>query len=214
MELVVLLLIVSLGVNVLLGLRTVKLSNKKDSAEIIASEYKNKADYWRKQYEANKECKAYESIQKSQSILEEAFNELGAWYKNVCNRLKDAEEDYATLAEQYNHMNEMVAMDAPLHEQFYRILELSLHNRELYDLLIDIDPDLYEGLYVVDRAVLELMPGLELATTEYGQEYFLNLYSYDHESYYLHPRDLAFPTARFYFDYVDEIERPMLESYM
>lgn len=91
MLLVVLLLVISLGVNVLLGLRVIKLSNK--------------SNYWRKQYETNKECKAYESIQKSQSILEEAFNELGTWYSQVQKDLDNVQEDYEVLAEQYADIN-------------------------------------------------------------------------------------------------------------
>lgn len=102
MLLTVLLLIVSLGVNVLLGFKVVKLSNKVNGAEIDVSEYKSKADYWHKQYEANKECKAYESIQKSHDVLEEAFEELNNEYTTVRKDLIDAEEDYATLSEQYS----------------------------------------------------------------------------------------------------------------
>ena len=69
MLLVVLLLVISVGVNILLGFKAVKLSNKVDSAENNADYYKRLADYWHKHYESVKDSKAYESIQKSQSVL-------------------------------------------------------------------------------------------------------------------------------------------------
>lgn len=84
----------SIGFNVLLGFRVVKLSNKVNGAEIDA-------DYWRKQYEANRNADL-ESTQKSHDVLEEAFEELNNEYTTVRKDLIDAEEDYATLSEQYS----------------------------------------------------------------------------------------------------------------
>lgn len=234
MELVVLLLIVSLGVNVLLGLRTVKLSNKKDSAEIIASEYKNKADYWRKQYESNKECKAYESIQKSQSVLEEAFNELGAWYSQVQKDLEDAEENYETLAEQNDFLNteyeealnradryraesnEALRMynilktnsDETLdayYDLLEGLLEMSLHNREAYELLISIDKDYYAEKWIADKR------DAELVVTERGRKYYK---AKDNAMvYHLDPELIDEPECYFYFDYVYDIAEPIWVEY-
>ena len=101
MELVVLLLVISVGLNVLLGFKAVKLSNKVDSAEIVASEYKNKADYWYKQYEANNKALPYEKLKESHTVISEAFEELQDWYKEAIQELNNALEDYDTLAEQY-----------------------------------------------------------------------------------------------------------------
>ena len=105
MLLVVLLLVVSVGVNVLLGFKAVKLSNKVDSAEIVASEYKNKADYWYKQYEANKKALPYEKLQESHKVISEAFEELVEWYNQVQKDLENAQEDYEVLAEQNDFLN-------------------------------------------------------------------------------------------------------------
>ena len=237
MELVVLLLVISVGINVLLGLRTVKLSNKKDSAEIIASEYKNKADYWRKQYESNKECKAYESIQKSQSVLEEAFNELGAWYSQVQKDLEDAEENYEALAEQNDFLNTEYE-DALNRADRYRaesnealrmynilktnsdetwdayydllegLLEISLHNREAYELLISVDEDFILEKIVADKKDTELI------VTESGREYYKLKDDADFYFLYVDAEETdEYVCSHFYFDCIYDIAEPVLVEY-
>lgn len=233
MLLVVLLLVISVGVNVLLGFKAVKLSNKKDSAEIVASEYKNKADYWHKQYEANKST-SLEATQKSQSVLEEAFNELGEWYKQVQKDLDNACEDYEVLAEQNDFLNteyEEALNRADIYRaetnealRMYNILkansdetldayydllegllEMSLHNREAYELLISIDKDYCAEKWVVDKR------DAELVVTESGREYYK---SKDNAMIYHLDQDLiGEKDCYFYFDYIYDIAEPVLVEY-
>ena len=219
MLLVVLLLVVSVGVNVLLGFKAVKLSNKKDSAEIVADEYKNKANYWYKQYEANKST-SLEATQKSQSVLEEAFNELGEWYNQVQKDLEDAQEDYEVLAEQNDFLNTEYE-DALNRADRYRevanetlevyrdllegLLEMSLHNREAYELLISI-----EKLYVTERWVAD-KKDTELVVTESGREYYK---AKDNAIVYHLDQDLiGEKDCYFYFDYIYDIAEPVLVEY-
>ena len=233
MLLVVLLLVVSIGLNVLLGLRVVKLSNKVDSAEIVASEYKNKADYWYKQYEANKST-SLEATQKSQSVLEEAFNELGEWYNQVQKDLDNACEDYEILAEQNDFLNteyedalnradiyraeinEVLRMydNLKIHEdetlEAYRdllegLLEMSLHNKEAYELLISI-----EKLYVTERWVAD-KKDTELVVSESGYKYYR---AKDNAIVYHLDQDLiGEKDCYFYFDYIYDIAEPVLVEY-
>lgn len=191
MELVVLLLVISAGINVLLGLRAVKLSNKVDSAENNADYYKRLADYWHKHYESVKDGKAYESIQKSQSVLEEAFEELGAWYKNICDRLKDAEEDYATLAGQYNTINSLYTHVNDDRERATDLLgfviQASLRDKDLYDKLYDISDSFFMDYYVIPEHD-------DNGEDWYADEYIYNLYDED-DKY----------GGKFYWDYADEL---------
>ena len=233
MLLVVLLLVISGGVNVLLGFKAVKLSNKVDSAEIVASEYKNKADYWHKQYEANRSTNL-EATQKSHDVLAEAFEELGEWYNQVQKDLEDAEEDYEVLAEQNDFLNteyeealnradiyraeinEVLRMydNLKIHEdetlEAYRdllegLLEMSLHNREAYELLISI-----EKLYVTERWVAD-KKDTELVVSESGYEYYK---AKDNAIVYHLDQDLiGEKDCYFYFDYIYDIAEPVLVEY-
>ena len=233
MLLVVLLLVVSVGVNVLLGLRAVKLSNKKDSAEIVASEYKNKADYWYKQYEANRNVNL-EDTQKSHDVLAEAFEELGEWYNQVQKDLDNACEDYEVLAEQNDFLNteyedalnradiyraeinEVLRMydNLKIHEdetlEAYRdllegLLEMSLHNREAYELLISI-----EKLYVTEKWVVDKRD-TELVVSESGYKYYR---AKDNAMIYHLDQDLiGEEDCYFYFDYIYDIAEPVLVEY-
>ena len=233
MLLVVLLLVVSVGVNVLLGFKAVKLSNKKDSAEIVASEYKNKADYWYKQYEANRNVNL-EDTQKSHDVLAEAFEELGEWYNQVQKDLDNACEDYEILAEQNDFLNTEYE-DALNRADIYRaesnealrmynilkansdetldayydllegLLEMSLHNREAYELLISI-----EKLYVTERWVAD-KKDTELVVTESGREYYK---AKDNAIVYHLDQDLiGEKDCYFYFDYIYDIAEPVLVEY-
>ena len=234
MELVVLLLVVSVGLNVLLGFKAVKLSNKKDSAEIVADEYKNKADYWYKQYEAKKKALPYEKLQESHKVISEAFEELGTWYNQVQKDLDNACEDYEILAEQNDFLNteyedalnradiyraeinEVLRMydNLKIHEdetlEAYRdllegLLEMSLHNREAYELLISI-----EKLYVAERWVAD-KKDTELVVTESGREYYK---SKDNAMIYHLDQDLiGEEDCYFYFDYIYDIAEPVLVEY-
>ena len=234
MLLVVLLLVISVGVNVLLGFKAVKLSNKVDSAEIVADEYKNKADYWYKQYEANKKALPYEKLQESHKVISEAFEELGEWYNQVQKDLDNACEDYEILAEQNDFLNteyedalnradiyraeinEVLRMydNLKIHEdetlEAYRdllegLLEMSLHNREAYELLISI-----EKLYVAERWVVD-KKDTELVVTESGREYYK---SKDNAMiYHLDPELIDEPECYFYFDYIYDIAEPVLVEY-
>ena len=233
MLLVVLLLVISVGVNVLLGFKAVKLSNKKDSAEIVASEYKNKADYWYKQYEANRNVNL-EDTQKSHDVLLEAFEELGEWYNQVQKDLDNACEDYEILAEQNDFLNteyedalnradiyraeinEVLRMydNLKIHEdetlEAYRdllegLLEMSLHNREAYELLISI-----EKLYVTERWVAD-KKDTELVVSESGYEYYK---AKDNATVYHLDQDLiGEKDCYFYFDYIYDIAEPVLVEY-
>ena len=220
MLLVVLLLVVSVGVNVLLGFKAVKLSNKKDSAEIVASEYKNKADYWYKQYEANKKALPYEKLQESHKVISEAFEELGEWYNQVQKDLENAQEDYEVLAEQNDFLNTEYE-DALNRADRYRevanetlevyrdllegLLEMSLHNREAYELLISI-----EKLYVTERWVAD-KKDTELVVTESGREYYK---AKDNAMVYHLDQDLiGEKDCYFYFDYIYDIAEPVLVEY-
>ena len=234
MELVVLLLVISVGVNVLLGFKAVKLSNKVDSAEIVADEYKNKADYWHKQYEANKKALPYEKLQESHKVISEAFEELGEWYNQVQKDLNNACEDYETLAEQNDFLiteyedalnradiyraeiNEVLRMydNLKFHEdetlEAYRdllegLLEMSLHNREAYELLISI-----EKLYVTERWVAD-KKDTELVVSESGYEYYK---AKDNAMVYHLDQDLiGEEDCYFYFDYIYDIAEPVLVEY-
>lgn len=233
MLLVVLLLVVSVGLNVLLGFKAVKLSNKVDSAEIVASEYKNKADYWHKQYEANRNVNL-EDTQKSHDVLAEAFEELGTWYNQVQKDLENAQEDYEVLAEQNDFLNteyedalnrediyraeinEVLRMydNLKIHEdetlEAYRdllegLLEMSLHNREAYELLISI-----EKLYVTERWVAD-KKDTELVVSESGYEYYK---AKDNATVYHLDQDLiGEKDCYFYFDYIYDIAEPILVEY-
>ena len=233
MELVVLLLVISVGVNVLLGFKAVKLSNKVDSAEIVASEYKNKADYWYKQYEANRNVNL-EDTQKSHDVLLEAFEELGEWYNQVQKDLDNACEDYEILAEQNDFLNteyedalnradiyraeinEVLRMydNLKIHEdetlEAYRdllegLLEMSLHNKEAYELLISI-----EKLYVTERWVAD-KKDTELVVSESGYEYYK---AKDNATVYHLDQDLiGEKDCYFYFDYIYDIAEPVLVEY-
>ena len=219
MLLVVLLLVVSVGVNVLLGFKAVKLSNKVDSAEIVADEYKNKADYWRKQYEANRNVNL-EDTQKSHDVLAEAFEELGEWYNQVQKDLENAQEDYEVLAEQNDFLNTEYE-DALNRADRYRevanetlevyrdllegLLEMSLHNREAYELLISI-----EKLYVTERWVAD-KKDTELVVSESGREYYK---AKDNATVYHLDQDLiGEKDCYFYFDYIYDIAEPILVEY-
>ena len=234
MLLVVLLLVISVGVNVLLGLKAVKLSNKIDSAEIVASEYKNKADYWYKQYEANKKALPYEKLKESHKVISEAFEELGEWYNQVQKDLDNACEDYEILAEQNDFLNteyedalnradiyraeinEVLRMydNLKIHEdktlEAYRdllegLLEMSLHNKEAYELLISI-----EKLYVTERWVAD-KKDTELVVSESGYEYYK---AKDNATVYHLDQDLiGEKDCYFYFDYVYDIAEPVLVEY-
>ena len=233
MELVVLLLVISVGLNVLLGLKAVKLSNKKDNAEIVASEYKNKADYWYKQYEANRNVNL-EDTQKSHDVLLEAFEELGEWYNQVQKDLNNAQEDYEVLAEQNDFLNteyedalnradiyraeinEVLRMydNLKIHEdetlEAYRdllegLLEMSLHNREAYELLISIDKDYCAEKWVVDKRDAELI------ATRNRREYYkakVNAIVYHLDQDLIGEED-----CYFYFDYIYDIAEPVLVEY-
>ena len=233
MLLVVLLLVISVGINVLLGFKAVKLSNKVDSAEIVASEYKNKADYWYKQYEANKNVNL-EDTQKSHDVLAEAFEELGEWYNQVQKDLDNAQEDYEILAEQNDFLNteyedalnradryraeinEALRMydNLKIHEdetlEAYRdllegLLKMSLHNREAYELLISI-----EKLYVTERWVAD-KKDTELVVSESGYEYYK---AKDNATVYHLDQDLiGEKDCYFYFDYIYDIAEPVLVEY-
>ena len=233
MELIVLLLVISVGLNVLLGLKAVKLSNKKDSAEIVADEYKNKADYWYKQYEANRNVNL-EDTQKSHDVLAEAFEELGEWYNQVQKDLDNACEDYEVLAEQNDFLNteyedalnradiyraeinEVLRMydNLKIHEdetlEAYRdllegLLEMSLHNREAYELLISI-----EKLYVTERWVAD-KKDTELVVSESGYKYYR---AKDNAMIYHLDQDLiGEKDCYFYFDYIYDIAEPVLVEY-
>ena len=233
MLLVVLLLVISVGLNVLLGFKAVKLSNKKDSAEIVASEYKNKADYWYKQYEANRNVNL-EDTQKSHDVLAEAFEELGEWYNQVQKDLDNACEDYEVLAEQNDFLNteyedalnradiyraeinEVLRMydNLKIHEdetlEAYRdllegLLEMSLHNREAYELLISI-----EKLYVTERWVAD-KKDTELVVSESGYKYYR---AKDNAMIYHLDQDLiGEEDCYFYFDYIYDIAEPVLVEY-
>lgn len=233
MELVVLLLVISVGLNVLLGFKAVKLSNKVDSAEIVADEYKNKADYWYKQYEANRNVNL-EDTQKSHDVLAEAFEELGEWYNQVQKDLDNACEDYEILAEQNDFLNteyedalnradiyraeinEVLRMydNLKIHEdetlEAYRdllegLLEMSLHNREAYELLISI-----EKLYVTEKWVVDKRDA-ELIVTESGYKYYR---AKDNAMIYHLDQDLiGEKDCYFYFDYIYDIAEPVLVEY-
>ena len=234
MLLVVLLLVVSVGVNVLLGFKAVKLSNKVDSAEIVASEYKNKADYWYNQYEANRKALPYEKLQESHKVISEAFEELGEWYKQVQKDLDNACEDYEILAEQNDFLNTEYE-DALNRADIYRaetnealrmydilkansdetldayydllegLLEMSLHNKEAYELLISI-----EKLYVTERWVAD-KKDTELVVTESGREYYK---AKDNAMVYHLDQDLiGEKDCYFYFDYIYDIAEPVLVEY-
>ena len=233
MELVVLLLVISVGLNVLLGFKAVKLSNKVDNAEIVASEYKNKADYWYKQYEANRNVNL-EDTQKSHDVLLEAFEELGEWYNQVQKDLEDAEEDYEILAEQNDFLNteyEEALNRADIYRaesnealRMYNILktnsdetldayydllegllEMSLHNREAYELLISIDKNYCAEKWVVDKR------DAELVVFESGREYYK---AKDNAMVYHLDQDLiGEKDCYFYFDYIYDIAEPVLVEY-
>ena len=233
MELVVLLLVISIGVNVLLGFKAVKLSNKVDNAEIVASEYKNKADYWYKQYEANKSTNL-EDIQKSHDVLLEAFEELGTWYNQVQKDLDNACEDYEILAEQNDFLNTEYE-DALNRADIYRaesnealrmynilkansdktldayydllegLLEMSLYNREAYELLISIDKDYCAEKWVVDKKDAELI------ATESGREYYSA--KVNAMVYHLDRDLIGEEDCYFYFDYIYDIAEPVLVEY-
>lgn len=191
MELIVLLLIVSLGVNVLLGLRTVKLSNKVDSAEIELDYYKRLADFWHKHYEANKECQAFDAMVKSQSILEEAYHELGEWYKTVTKERDEWMEDYNTLTAQYNVIDRLYSsvndnmwrVDGILHD----VIHASLRDKDLYDKLYDISDSFFMDYYVIPEHD-------DNGEDWYADEYIYNLYDED-DKY----------GGKFYWDYADEL---------
>ena len=233
MLLVVLLLVVSVGINVLLGFKAVKLSNKVDSAEIVASEYKNKADYWYKQYEANRNTNL-EATQKSHDVLAEAFEELGEWYNQVQKDLEDAQEDYEVLAEQNDFLNTEYE-DALNRADIYRaetnealrmydilkansdetldayydllegLLEMSLYNREAYELLISIDKDYCAEKWVVDKRDAELI------VTESGREYYRA--KVNAMVYHLDQDLIGEEDCYFYFDYIYDIAEPVLVEY-
>lgn len=234
MLLVVLLLVISIGVNVLLGFKTVKLSNKVDSAEIVASEYKNKADYWYKQYEANKKALPYEKLQESHKVISEAFEELGEWYNQVQKDLEDAQEDYEVLAEQNDFLNTEYE-DALNRADIYRaesnealrmynilkansdetldayydllegLLEMSLYNRSAYELLISINKDYCAERWVADKK------DTELVVSESGYEYYK---AKDNAMVYHLDQDLiGEEDCYFYFDYIYDIAEPVLVEY-
>ena len=234
MLLVVLLLVISVGINVLLGFKAVKLSNKVDSAEIVTSEYKNKADYWHKQYEANKKALPYEKLQESHKVISEAFEELGEWYNQVQKDLEDAQEDYEALAEQNDFLNTEYE-DALNRADIYRaetnealrmydilkansdetldayydlregLLEMSLHNREIYELLISIDEDFVVDKWVVDKR------DAELVVSGNGREYYKA--KSNATVYHLIPDLIDGEDGYFYFDYIYDIAEPILVEY-
>jgi hypothetical protein len=192
MELVVLLLVVSLGVNVLLSFKAVKLSNKVDSAEIELDYYKRLADYWHKHYEANKDCKAFDAMVKSQSILEEAYHELGEWYKTVTKERDEWIEDYNSLTAQYNTINSLLSHVSDDRERVTVLLgfviQTSLRDKDLYDRLYDISNSFFMDYYVI--------PEHDDDNGEYwyADEYIYNLYDED-DKY----------GGKFYWDYADEL---------
>ena len=184
MELVVLLLVISVGVNVLLGFKAVKLSNKKDSAEIVADEYKNKADYWYKQYEANKKALPYEKLQESHKVISEAFEELGEWYNNAL-------EDYKILTGQYDTINSLLTHVSDERERATDllgfVLQASLRDKDLYDKLYDISDSFFMDYYVIPEHD-------DNGEDWYADEYIYNLYDED-DKY----------GGKFYWDYADEL---------
>lgn len=234
MELVVLLLVVSVGVNVLLGFKAVKLSNKVDGAEIVASEYKRKADYWRKQYEANRKALSYEELQESHNVISEAFEELDIWYNQVQKERDDLSEDYETLAEQNDFLNtefegaisqveryrtlynESLSRYSVLRSLYdetsdanYELLEtllnMSLHNRELHELLVSIDEDFVADKWVVDKK------DAELVVSGNGKEYYKA--KPNATVYHLIPDLIDGEDGYFYFDYIYDIAEPVLVEY-
>ena len=235
MELLMLLLVVvSVSVNVLLGFKAKKLSDKNTVIGLDADYYKRKADYWYKQYEANKKALPYEKLQESHKVISEAFEELGEWYNQVQKDLEDAQEDYETLAEQNDFLNTEYE-DALNRADIYRaesnealrmydilkansdetldayydllegLLEMSLYNREAYELLISIDKDYCAEKWVVDKRDAELI------VTESGREYYK---AKDNAMVYHLDQDLiGEEDCYFYFDYIYDIAEPVLVEY-
>lgn len=230
------LLAASIGFNVLLGFKVVKLSNKVNGAEIDVSEYKSKSDYWRKQYEANRNADL-ESTQKSHDVLEEAFNELGTWYSQVQKDLDNAQADYEALAEQNDFLNTEYE-DALNRADIYRaesnealrmynilktnsdetsdayydllegLLEMSLHNREAYELLISVDED-----FIIEKIVAD-KKDTELIVTESGREYYKLKDDADFYFLYVDAEETdEYVCNHFYFDHVYEIAEPVLVEY-
>ena len=184
MLLLVLLLVISVGVNVLLGVTAVKLSNKVDSAKNDADYYKRLADYWYKHYESVKDGKAYDAMVKSQSILEEAFHDLGTWYNNAL-------EDYKILTGQYDIINSLLTHVSDDRERATDLLgfviQASLRDKDLYDKLYDISDSFFMDYYVIPEHD-------DNGADWYADEYIYNLYDED-DKY----------GGKFYWNYADEL---------
>ena len=184
----------SIGLNVVLVLMfaTLKKKNQKTNEDV-----KKNLSYQR-----------YKELQSSHDVVAEAFETVSEWYSKL-------NKDYDELAESYNEWvnayNELVnsreyEADDDTWRKLNSIIDASIYDRELYDKLININPDLYEGLFIIDNSLAEY------ETDEEG-----NIVAYENleelEWYYLHPEDLG-NGAKFYFDYVSEINEPQIETYM
>ena len=184
----------SIGLNVVLVLMfaTLKKKNQKTNEDV-----KKNSSYQR-----------YKELQSSHDVVAEAFETVSEWYSKL-------NKDYDELAESYNEWvnayNELVnnreyEADDDTWRKLNSIIDASIYDRELYDKLININPDLYEGVFVVDNSLAEY------STDEEG-----NIVAFENleelEWYYLHPEDLKH-SVKFYFDYVSEINEPQVETYM
>lgn len=165
----------------------------------------NRCSYWRKQYENNQNCKAYDSMVKSQAVLEEAYYDLSSWYKDLTTHYKELSETYNALAEQ----NEvLIANTYEQSDLFNELTDACLGNRGLYDILLRLAPDLFEGLYVTERRYVTF------GVNDDGTEFIDDREVPESDEYYLHPDDLRHSGAKFYFDYANELEDPIILSYM
>ena len=189
LSLVCLMLVVSLIVNVVL-----LDSNKKHKEEI--EKIKKNSDYQR-----------YKDLQKSHDIVSEAFEELSDCHNKWV-------EAYENLVNRYNELNDELVNsreyeaddEADVWRKLNDIINASIYDRELYDKLININSDLFEGLVVIDNSLAEY------ETDEEGN--IVAIKNLDNlQWYFLSTEDLV-DGEKFYFDYVSEINEPQVETYM
>lgn len=184
----------SIGLNVVLVLMfaTLKKKNQKTNEDV-----KKNSSYQR-----------YKELQSSHDVVAEAFETVSEWYSKL-------NKDYDELAESYNEWvnayNELVnsreyEADDDTWRKLNEIINASIYDRELYDKLININSDLFEGLVVVDNSLAEY------STDEEGN--IVAIENFDSlDWYFLSPENLM-DGEKFYFDYVSEINEPQIETYM
>ena len=169
---------------------------------------KKKSQKTNEDVKKNSDYKRYKELQSSHDVCMEAFETVKEWYRKLIKDYEELNKDYNEWVNAYNELvnSREYEADDDTWRKLNSIIEASIYDRELYDKLININPNLYEGVFVVDNSLAEY------STDEEG-----NIVAFENleelEWYYLHPEDLRH-NVKFYFDYVSEINEPQIETYM